>query len=103
MSTTETPLFTSGNWTVTPGNEATFVAKWEEFLQWTRNDAAGFVTAYLISDRSDPQHYVSFARWESFESTQVWRTLPGFGPHFTACRSLCDDLYAGDYDLKVTI
>jgi heme-degrading monooxygenase HmoA len=103
MNTTQTPAWTSGSWTVTPGNEEAFVARWEEFLQWTRNEAAGFDSAHLISDRANPQHYVSFARWQSFDSTQAWRALPGFGPHFNACRSLCDDLYAGDYDLKVTI
>ena len=103
MSTTETSTWTSGSWTVTPGNEEAFVARWEEFLQWTRSGAVGFVTAYLLSDRADPQHYVSFARWESFEAAQAWRTLPDFVPHFAACRELCDDLYAGDYASEVAV
>lgn len=93
----------SGSWTVSAGNEAAFVARWEEFLQWTKADAAGFRSAYLIHDRGNPGHFISFAQWESVEDAQAWRLLPGFAAHFRACRELCQDLYAADYVLEVQV
>jgi len=109
MSTTQqagtTPAsdWASGSWTVTEGNADAFVARWEEFLQWTKADAVGFRGAYLIHDRDIPAHYISFAQWESVEDAQAWRLLPGFSTHFRACRELCEDLYAGDYVLAVQV
>ena len=93
----------SGSWTVTGGNEAAFVVRWEEFLHWTKADAAGFRSAYLIHDRGNPSHFISFAQWESVEDAQAWRQLPGFTTHFGACRDLCEDLYAADYVLEVQV
>lgn len=93
----------SGNWTVTEGNEAAFVARWQEFLQWTRDEATGFVDAFLIRDRGNSTHFISVAQWESLEDTQAWRQLPGFATHFRACRELCEDLYAADYTLEVRV
>lgn len=93
----------SGSWTVTEGNEAAFVARWEEFLQWTKAEAAGFRNAFLIHDRGNPSHFISVAHWESLEDTQAWRLLPGFATHFRACRGLCDDLHAADYVLDVKV
>lgn len=93
----------SGNWTVTDGNEAAFVARWEEFLQWTKADAAGFRSAYLIHDRVNPGHFISLAQWESIEQAQAWRQLPGFASHFRACRDLCEDIYAANYVLEVQV
>ncbi|MBI2245635.1 MAG: antibiotic biosynthesis monooxygenase [Nocardioides sp.] len=93
----------SGSWTVTEGNETAFVARWGEFLQWTKADATGFRSAYLIHDRDNPGHFISFAQWESVEHAQAWRMLPGFATHFRACRELCEDLYAADYVLEVLV
>jgi heme-degrading monooxygenase HmoA len=93
----------SGSWTVTDGNETAFVARWEEFLQWTKAEAAGFRNAYLIHDRGNPGHFVSFAQWESVDDAQAWRQLSGFSTHFRACRELCEDLYAADYVLEVQV
>ncbi len=93
----------SGNWTVTEGNEETFVARWQEFLEWTRAEATGFVSAHLVRDRKDPRHFISVAQWVSVDDTAAWRLLPGFGPRFSACRELCDDLHASDYIVDITV
>jgi heme-degrading monooxygenase HmoA len=93
----------SGSWTVTEGNEAEFVARWQEFLQWTKAEAAGFRSASLIHDQGKPSHFISVAQWESAEDVQAWRLLPGFATHFRACRELCEDLYAADYVLEVQV
>lgn len=93
----------SGSWTVTKGNEAEFVARWEEFLSWTKAEAAGFRSAYLIQDRDNPSHFISVAHWDSLADTEAWRMLPGFMSHIGACRVLCEDLYAADYVLSVQV
>lgn len=93
----------SGNWSVTDGNEAVFLARWEQFLRWTRAEAAGFRVAYLIRDRVDPGHFISLAQCDSIEAARAWRRLPGFVSHFMACRGLCQDFYAADYLLEVQV
>ena len=87
----------SGNWTVTAGNEEMFVARWTEFLQWTKVEATGFVEAHLIHDTAEPRHFISAALWASAADRDAWRTLPGFTEHLGACRALCDDLHTSTY------
>jgi heme-degrading monooxygenase HmoA len=98
QSTADTLVdWASGNWTVTIGNEEIFVARWTEFLQWTKAEAPGFVQARLIHDTADPQHFISTALWTSAADRDAWRMLPGFTEHIAACRALCDNLRASDY------
>ena len=91
--------FASGNWLVSQDRDTEFVGRWKEFLEWTRASVAGLRSAHLIQDREDPQHFISFAAWESAEAMQAWRSLPDFGQHLNACRALCDDFRGSSYTL----
>jgi heme-degrading monooxygenase HmoA len=84
--------YASGTWVVKPGNEDQFVARWVEFLEWTRDNAHGFQGATLIREQDDTRHFVSFARWEHDDAQQEWRALPGFAEKIGACRELCEDM-----------
>jgi heme-degrading monooxygenase HmoA len=95
--------YASGNWVVTEGNQAEFVARWTEFLGWTREAAPGLRWARLIQDAENPRHFISFASWESLEALRSWRSLPEFPSKMGACRALCDDFRGGDYTVVVTV
>jgi heme-degrading monooxygenase HmoA len=95
--------FASGSWYVTEGKEDEFVERWTEFLGWTREDHSSFVEASLIRDEKDGRHFISFARWENPDARAAWKESPGFMERFSACRALCDDLQASDYNRVVVI
>jgi heme-degrading monooxygenase HmoA len=94
--------FASGNWVVRAGREDDFVARWKEFLEWTRASAPGLVSARLIRDGGDSRHFISFAIWESAQMIEKWRSLPGFGTRLSACRELCDDFRGSSYTVAAT-
>lgn len=89
----------SGNWRVTDGKAEEFIARWTEFLTWTKAANDGFETARLIRDLQDPQHFVSFASWRDPESMAAWKNRPEFVEHFGSCRALCTDMQGGGYQL----
>jgi heme-degrading monooxygenase HmoA len=95
--------FASGNWVVRQGGESEFVARWTEFLEWTRACAPGLVSAQLIQDSDDPRHFISFASWESVETMQTWRSLPAFRDRLSACRELCDDFRGSSYTVAAKV
>jgi heme-degrading monooxygenase HmoA len=94
--------FASGNWHVTEGMEDEFVERWKEFLGWTRESQPALVNASLLRDEKDPAHFISFAEWSDAAGRDAWRQSPEFGQHFGACRSLCRDMSAGDYEWQVS-
>ena len=101
--TTEIRAHASGSWLVKEGSEDGFVARWTEFLGWTRDTIPGFVSASLIRDSEDPRHFVSVARWEDEGSRAAWKSNPAFAEKFMACRSLCEEFAGGDFDLAVHV
>jgi heme-degrading monooxygenase HmoA len=106
MSTTQESTvvdFASGNWTVSAGKNAEFEGRWEEFLQWSKAEAKGFVRATLLRDLENPQHYISAGQWESAADRDAWKALPGFQDHLMACRSLCDEFSSSDYERAVVV
>jgi heme-degrading monooxygenase HmoA len=95
--------FASGNWCVNAGREEEFVARWTEFLEWTRSCAPGLGMARLIRDAEDPRHFISFASWESPEEMSRWRSLPGFLAKLKACRDLCEDFRGSSYTVAAAV
>ena len=93
----------SGDWRVRRGSEAEFIARWREFLEWTKANAPGFLGARLIQDTGEPTHFVSYAEWESGAARQAWRALPEFSVKLGACRALCDEMRGADYDLAAAV
>ncbi len=91
--------YASGDWAVSRGRETEFITRWTEFLEWTRASAPGLQSAQLIRDSEDPCHFISFARWETREAMQTWRSLPDFATKLSACRALCDDFRGSSYTM----
>ena len=89
----------SGNWMVKKGKEQEFVARWTEFLEWTR----GLVSASLIQDEGNPGHFVSIALWDRPESRAAWKSHTAFPGKLGACRELCEEFTGGDYELAVQV
>lgn len=93
----------SGQWTVREGFADEFVARWREFLGWTREEHPGLDTATLIRSQSSPNSFISVASWNSAEARSDWKASDGFQERFGACRELCDDFTGGDHDRVATI
>lgn len=102
MGATHQP-FSSGDWMVTGGKEEEFVARWVDFLKWTKDHMSGFGSASLVCDAENPSHFISFAEWDSRQSLTAWRSSPDFREKLGACRALCDSFRGGDYLLAVSI
>lgn len=95
--------YASGNWHVTDDKGDEFMERWTTFLTWTKDANEGFMTARLLRDATDPNHFVSFATWRDLDTLDAWRQKPEFAEHFGACRALCTDMNGGNYDLVRTI
>lgn len=95
--------FVSGNWHVAKGNEAEFVRRWTDFVEWSRDSSAGFVRAILMQDVADPNHYISVGYWKSAEACSAWQSNPTFAEKLGACRALSDDFRSGTYQLAVSV
>ena len=93
----------SGNWVVKAGSEDEFIARWTDFLKWTRESAKGLGSASLIRASDNPRQFISFAEWDTLESLNAWRSLPDFASKLGPCRALCDDFNGKNYTLAATI
>ena len=93
----------SGNWVVRAGSEDEFIARWTDFLKWTRDSAKGLGSASLIRASDNPRHFISFAEWDSPDSLKAWRSLPDFALKLGPCRALCDEFNGTDYTLAATV
>jgi heme-degrading monooxygenase HmoA len=80
-----------------------FLARWREFLEWTRESAAGFQHAFLLRGKGDPRHFVSYSTWDDPASMQRWSALPEFEQKLGACRALCVDFQSDAYERVLTI
>ncbi len=97
-----TETYTSGTWTVKPGEEEAFVEEWTAFVTWA-SSMAGSGTFRLVRDVDAPSHYMSFAPWESFEAQQAWKELPEFSERIGQVRSHCEDFRPTTYELVTTV
>ncbi|MFC7446350.1 antibiotic biosynthesis monooxygenase family protein [Rhodococcus daqingensis] len=101
--TEQSRYWASGNWRVADGKADEFVERWAEFLTWSKEANDGFLSARLIRDRQDPNHFVSFAAWRDPESMDAWKAQPGFAERFSSCRELCADMQGGNYELACAV
>ncbi len=85
-----TETYTSGMWTVKPGEEDAFVKEWTAFVTWART-MPGSGTFRLVRDLDHPSKYMSFAPWDSFEAQRSWKELPDFPQRIGRVRSHCED------------
>jgi heme-degrading monooxygenase HmoA len=85
-----TETYTSGSWTVKTGEEDAFVQEWSDFVTW----ASGFPgsgTFRLVKDVEQPNRYMSFAPWESFDAQNAWKEQPEFPERIMRVRKHCQD------------
>ncbi len=94
--------YTSGNWIVREGNEETFLETWRTLAE-VSSASAGARQFFLIRDSADPRHFISFGRWDDFESVSASRSRRSFLEAFRACQSLCEEFGGGDYEVVIAV
>jgi heme-degrading monooxygenase HmoA len=95
--------YSSGDWHVRAGSEEAYVARWTEFLDWTRDSAPGFASARLVRDVAESGHFVSLGEWDSAQAAAAWMTLPGFAAKYGACTKLCEQAQGSRYELAAEV
>jgi heme-degrading monooxygenase HmoA len=69
--------YTHTTWHVKQGSEDEFVARWEEWVEWSHREGLA-APALLLRDAEDPSMFVSFGPWASLSAVQNWRALAGY-------------------------
>jgi heme-degrading monooxygenase HmoA len=95
--------YSSGDWHVRAGSEDEFIARWREFLEWTRESVPGFVSARLVRDVAESGHFVSLGEWDSADAVDAWMTLPEFATKYGACTELCEQARGTRYTLAAEV
>jgi heme-degrading monooxygenase HmoA len=95
--------YTSGTWTVKPGEEDAFVREWTSFVDWAATEMDGCGTFRLVQNLDDPSHYMSFAPWENFEAQQAWKQTPEFPERIGRVRAHCTDFTPFTFELVTTV
>jgi heme-degrading monooxygenase HmoA len=91
-------VYTVGIWTVRPGNEDEFVARWSEFADWTSETFPGG-TGVLLRDRERANRFLSFGPWENVEDIERWRAAPEWEQAVAGIRGLLESFEPGTYDV----
>jgi heme-degrading monooxygenase HmoA len=97
-----TETYTNGTWMVKAGEEDAFVEEWTNFVNWGRS-YAGSGTFRLVRDRDQPERYMSFADWESFDAQKAWKSEPDFKERIGRVRSHCSDFQPSVFELVTRI
>ena len=97
-----TETYTSGLWTVKDAEEEAFVEAWRDFVTWAVG-MPGSGTFRLVRDLEQPNRYMSFAPWESFEAQHDWKQRPEFPERIGAVRAHCEDFHPFTYELVTTV
>jgi heme-degrading monooxygenase HmoA len=62
--------YTNGTWLVKEGEEAAFVEAWTNFVTWGKS-MPGSGSFRLVRDVDQPERYMSFADWRSFDEQKA--------------------------------
>jgi len=84
-----TETYTSGTWLVKDGEDDAFVQAWTAFVEWA-SEMPGSGVFRLVRDLDQPQRYMSFAPWESFDAQQAWKAGPEFPERIGRVRQHCE-------------
>jgi heme-degrading monooxygenase HmoA len=82
-------VWSSGLWTVKPGREDEFVARWHEFATWSA-DLFPEAHAWLLRNREHPNQFPSVGPWPSDAAVASWRSNRGFAARIAVLRELLD-------------
>jgi heme-degrading monooxygenase HmoA len=94
--------YTSGSWTVKPGEENDFIEAWKEFVG-SATDLPGSGVFRLLQDHDRRDRFTSFGEWESLEAQQAWMQLPEFTDGLSRVRSHCSDFHGWSSELVATV
>lgn len=94
--------YTNGSWTVKAGEEDAFVEEWTNFVNWGRT-MPGSGTFRLVRDVDQPERYMSFADWTSFEEQKAWKSMPEFPERIGRVRSHCIDFTPSVWELVTRV
>ena len=97
-----TETYSSGTWMVKAGEEGAFVDAWRDFVTWA-SELPGSGTFRLVRDVEQPNHFMSFAPWESAEAQDAWKALPEFPERIGRVRAHCDDFHPSVFGLVTTV
>lgn len=97
-----TETYTNGTWQVKAGEEDAFVAEWTNFVNWARTHA-GSGTFRLVRDTAQPERYMSFADWESYDAQAAWKSKPEFNERIGRVRSHCTNFVPLVFELVTRI
>jgi heme-degrading monooxygenase HmoA len=97
-----TETYTSGTWDVKTGEEDAFVQAWTAFVEWA-SEMPGSGVFRLVRDLDQPQRYVSFAPWESFEAQNAWKELPEFRERIGRVRRHCENFEPSTLELVTQV
>jgi len=94
--------YTNGVWIVKPGEESAFVQEWTAFVTWA-GEMPGSGTFRLVRDLDQPNRYMSFAPWESFDAQRAWKQLPEFRERIARVRAHCDEFQPSTQELVTEV
>ena len=97
-----TETYSSGVWTVKPGEEDAFVADWKEFVSWAA-ELPGSGTFRLLRDADQPNRFVSFGSWEEIDAQNAWTQHPEFAERLGRVRAHCDEFTPSSYELAADV
>ena len=94
--------YTSGVWLAKAGEEAEFIAAWQEFVIWAKT-MPGCGTFRLVRDLEEPSRFMSFAPRESFEAQCAWKEDPEFREQIMRARRHTDDFTPATFELVTQV
>ena len=93
--------YTSGIWTVKPGREEDFVARWRELAEWASVEFPGAERPTLLRDMDQPHRFVSFGAWQDLEQIEAFRRHAEFARHVARIQEVLDDFTPVTYEAVI--
>jgi heme-degrading monooxygenase HmoA len=93
--------YTSGVWTVKPGREEDFVARWGELAEWASTEFPSAGQPTLLRDMDEPRRFVSFGAWNDMEQIDAFRQHAEFARNVARIREALDDFSPFTYEAVI--
>jgi quinol monooxygenase YgiN len=84
--------YTSGRFSVKPGEEDAFISAVEAVADWTMVNFPSVREIILLRDSSRRRGFFTIFRWEDEDSIEVWRSAPEFGAYMTQISEHCESV-----------
>lgn len=93
--------YTSGIWTVKPGREEDFVARWRELAEWASVEFPGAGRPTLLRDMDQSHRFISFGTWQDLEQIEAFRRHAEFARHVARIQEALDDFTPVTYEAVI--